>query len=350
MKRKNLIAKTKIHKNLLKHLNKRNYKNIYSKFEIFLNKYKVNSFVVAVSGGVDSLALVFLAKCYQLKKGSKIFFVHIDHSLRQSSSKEADFLNKNLKRFDIDCKIIKWKKSKKIQGSQANARKFRYKALQKFCKTNKIEHILLAHHIDDFHENFFIRMIRGSGLRGLVSFSDSKSTSNEGITYLRPFLGYSKKILSKITNTIFGFNINDPSNQNPKYLRTRVRNIIKNFNQEGFDRKKFNLTINNLISSNNTINYYVSKNLLENSKLFIFNNNNSIILKSEFFSQPKEVVFRSLSNIILSLNNNYYPTRGKSLIKQIDLINEKNFKKTTIGGCIIERVQNSTIIYGEKLK
>ena len=120
------------------------------------------------------------------------------------------------------------KKSKKIQGSQANARKFRYKALQKFCKTNKIEHILLAHHIDDFYENFFIRMIRGSGLRGLVSFSDSKSTSNEGITYLRPFLGYSKKILSKITNTIFGFNINDPSNQNPKYLRTRVRNIIKN--------------------------------------------------------------------------------------------------------------------------
>ena len=69
MKRKNLIAKTKIHKNLLKHLVKRNYKNIYSKFEIFLNKYKVNSFVVAVSGGVDSLALVFLAKCYQLKKG-----------------------------------------------------------------------------------------------------------------------------------------------------------------------------------------------------------------------------------------------------------------------------------------
>ena len=350
MKRKNLIAKTKIHKNLLKHLDKRNYKNIYSKFEIFLNKNKVNSFVVAVSGGVDSLALVFLAKCYQLKKSSKIFFVHIDHSLRQSSSKEADFLNKNLKRFDIDCKIIKWKKSKKIQGSQANARKFRYKALQKFCKTNKIENIILAHHIDDFYENFFIRMIRGSGLRGLVSFSDSKSTSNEGITYLRPFLGYSKKILSKITNTIFGFNINDPSNQNPKYLRTRVRNIIKNFNRVGFDRKKFNLTINNLITSNNTINYYVSKNLLENSKSFIFNNSNSIILKSEFFSHPREVVFRSLSNIILSLNNNYYPTRGKSLIKQIDLINKKNFKKTTIGGCIIERVQNSTMIYAEKLK
>ncbi len=350
MKRKNLIAKTKIHKNLLKHLDKRNYKNIYSKFEIFLNKNNINSFVVAVSGGVDSLALVFLAKCYQLKNSSKIFFVHIDHSLRQSSSEEADFLNKNLKRFDIDCKIIKWKKSKKIQGSQANARKFRYKALQEFCKTNKIENIILAHHLDDLYENFFIRMIRGSGLKGLVSFSDSKSTSNEGITYLRPFLGYSKKILSKITNTIFGFNINDPSNYNPKYLRTRVRNIVKNFNQEGFDRKKFNLTINNLISSNNTINYYVSKNLLENSKSFIFNNSNSIILKSEFFSHPREVVFRSLSNIILSLNNNYYPTRGKSLIKQIDLINNKKFRKTTIGGCIIERVQKSTIIYAEKLK
>ena len=82
----------------------------------------------------------------------------------------------------------------------------------------------------------------------------------------------------------------------------------------------------------------------------IRDSNNSIILKPEFFSQPKEIVFRSLSNIILSLNNKYYPTRGKSLNKQIDLINKKNFKKTTIGGCIIEKVQNSTIIYAEKLK
>ena len=70
---KKFDCKNKIHKNLLKHLNKRNYKNIYSKFEIFLNENKVNSFVVAVSGGVDSLALVFLAKCYQLKKAQKFF-------------------------------------------------------------------------------------------------------------------------------------------------------------------------------------------------------------------------------------------------------------------------------------
>jgi len=193
-------------------------------------------------------------------------------------------------------------------------------------------------------------MIRGSGLKGLVSFSDIKLISNEGITLLRPFLGYSKKILFEITNTIFGFNINDPSNQNPKYLRTRVRNIIRNFNQEGFDRKKLILTVNNLVSSNNTINYYVSKNLLENSRSFISNNKSTIILKSEFFLQPKEVVFRSISKVILTLNNKYYPTRGKSLIKQLDLVNNKNFRKTTIGGCIIERIQNSTIIYSEKLK
>jgi len=113
MKRKNLIAKTKIHKNLLKHLNKKIYKNIYSEFENVLKKNNANSFVVAVSGGTDSLALAYLAKCYQLKNSSKVCFVHIDHSLRPTSSKEANFLHKNLKRFDINCKIIKWKKKKK---------------------------------------------------------------------------------------------------------------------------------------------------------------------------------------------------------------------------------------------
>ena len=159
-------------------------------------------------------------------------------------------------------------------------------------------------------------MVRGSGLKGLVSFSNQQTTSNNGFKYFRPFLNYTKNDLSKIANNIFGFSINDPSNKDQKYLRTRIRFMIESLKKDGFDKKKFDLTLNNLISSNETINFYVKKNLLNNSKLIKSNKKIIFLLNRDFFNQPTEIVFRSFSNILKSLSKKYYPSRGKSLVKK----------------------------------
>ena len=64
--------------------------SIYSNFKSYIEKYiKKQNFLVAVSGGPDSLALTALSKIYLSKKQSKIFFVLIDHGIRSNSSKEA---------------------------------------------------------------------------------------------------------------------------------------------------------------------------------------------------------------------------------------------------------------------
>tara|TARA_B100000989_G_scaffold297795_2_gene284729 strand:- start:2155 stop:3207 length:1053 start_codon:yes stop_codon:yes gene_type:complete len=350
MKRKNLSAINKNRKNILRHLKLKNYKSMYNEFESFMLKRKVNSFLVAVSGGKDSLALTYFAKCFQIHKKSKVFYAHIDHGLRKNSSKEAYMIKKNLKKLDIEVEIIKWKKSNNLKCTQGNARLHRYKLLEKICNKKKINSILLGHHQDDLSENFFIRMVRGSGLKGLVSFSNQETTSNNGFKYFRPFLNYTKNDLSKIANNIFGFSINDPSNKDQKYLRTRIRFMIESLKKDGFDKKKFDLTLNNLISSNETINFYVKKNLLNNSKLIKSNKKIIFLLNRDFFNQPTEIVFRSFSNILKSLSKKYYPSRGKSLVKKIQDINDGFYKKTTIGGCVIERAANSTLIYQENIK
>ena len=68
MKKRNLSAKKKIHNFYLEKLKNPRIKRIYSEFEKNLRKYNLSKFSIAVSGGVDSMALAFLAKCHSIKK------------------------------------------------------------------------------------------------------------------------------------------------------------------------------------------------------------------------------------------------------------------------------------------
>ena len=96
MSLKNSSVKIKIPKLLQKKLNNKKVNKIYKRFERSININE--SFGVAVSGGPDSLALVFLAKIYALKKGLKAFFFIVDHKLRSESTKEALKVKKNIKK------------------------------------------------------------------------------------------------------------------------------------------------------------------------------------------------------------------------------------------------------------
>ena len=75
--------------------------------------------------------------------------------------------------------------------------------------------------------------------------------------------------------------------------------MIKGLQNDGFDKNKFLLTIKNLTDSNETIKFYVAQNLKDNS--YIYKDKSKIILNKEFFNQPHEVTFRSLTEIIKSL-------------------------------------------------
>ena len=106
------------------------------------------------------------------------------------------------------------------------------------------------------------------------------------------------------------------------------------------------ITIKNLKLSNDVINFYVNKNLKNNT--FFLSKKNKLILNSNFFDQPYEVIFRSLSDSIKTIGDKYYPVRGKKLDKIIKEIQNKLVAKVTLGGCIIEKVNQTVIISKEK--
>ena len=111
------------------------------------------------------------------------------------------------------------------------------------------------------------------------------------------------------------------------------------------DKDKFNLTIKNLKFANDSIKYFVKQNLKSNST--ISNNNKFIILNKDFFNQPEEIVFRSFTEVIKIVGKRYYPVRGKKVNKLINQIENNNSFKTTLGNCLIKKVNNSIILLKE---
>ena len=341
MSLRNLNVAIKIPKLFRDRLKNKKIKQIYNRFSRSLKIDK--NFIVGVSGGPDSLALAFLSKIYSIEKNLIAKFFIVDHKLRSTSTKEAKNVKKLLKKFSISAEILTWNGKKPTSNIQSLARKKRYELLISRCKNLEINNILLAHHQDDLFENFFIRIVRGSGLRGLISL-DKKSKINK-VDILRPLLEFKKEDLLFISKNVFNFHINDPSNNDDKFQRIRIRKLLSKLKEEGLDRNKFINTIKNLKHSDDTIKFYVENNLQKNS--FYSEKKNEMILNSEFFTQPSEVVFRSFSSVIKFIGQNYYSARGKKLENIILQIKKDTLFKATLGGCIIKKVKQTILITKE---
>ena len=341
MSRKNLSVKIKIPKLLNSKLKNRRISKIYKKFEKTLDINE--NFIVAVSGGPDSLALAFLCKIYAVKKELVSKFFIVDHKLRNNSTKEAKLVKKTLNKLLIKAEILTWHGKKPLINIQAAARKKRYELLLDQSKKLKINNLILGHHLDDLFENFFIRIIRGSGLKGLISLN-KQSKINE-INLFRPLLNQKKDELIFLSKYVYNFFVEDPSNKDEKYLRIKIRNLLKELQNNGLDKKKFLLTINNLKYSDEVIKFYLKENIKKN--VYFSKNKNQIIINNDFFRQPEEIIFRSFSDLINKIGKKYYSVRGKKLDRIIKKIKSNDMSKLTIGGCIIEKVNQSVILSKE---
>jgi len=315
---------------------------IYSSFKKKLNLFKKKLFLIAVSGGPDSLALTALAKAYSYENKCKIYYVLVDHNLRKNSSDEAKSVKGLLKKYQITLNILK---NKKIITSniQSEARKVRYNLLINFCKKKKIKTILTAHNLEDQVETFFIRLSRGSGLQGLSSMKQIYKI-DDNINLIRPLLNFKKNQLIKISKITFGKYFKDPTNKNTKYLRTRIRNLKTSLETSGINYDKIFQSIKNLASSRDTLDYYFKKIYKD---IIVKRNDKIFIDLKKFNNINQEMKVMVLKKIIKDFTNSYYAARSKKIINLIDQIKAKKNAKFTLGGCIILREKKHIIFEKE---
>ena len=317
--------------------------NIYQNFEKDLNKLRTKTFLVAVSGGPDSLALAALTKIYSSKNIKKFYYALINHNIRSNSLSEAKQVKILLKKFGIRLEVINNKKkiTKNIQGE---ARKIRYDNLINFCKKKNIKTIITAHNLEDQVETFFIRLSRGSGLTGLSSMK-THTKINKDIYLFRPLLGTKKKYLIKISKIVFKKYFKDPSNLDKKYLRSKIRNLKHPLKKSGIEYDQIIRSIKNLAASKATIDEYVKKLLKE---IVTKSGNELIIDLKKFKSINHDIKISIINYAIKKIKKNYYNPRSKKVINLIKNIESKNFKKSTLGGCVFSKKKDFLSLKIEK--
>ena len=318
--------------------------NICQKVKSILKKYKNNNtFVVAVSGGSDSLALVSIIKNLMQENKYKFFFAIVDHNLRKNSAAEALSVKRLLSKYDINLTILKNKK-KIDKNIQKNAREIRYNLLEKFCKKKKAKSLIVAHHQDDQVETFLMRLSRGSGVEGLSSMNEI-ATLKQGTSLIRPLLDFKKNELISITKHTFNKFFKDPSNKNRKFLRTNIREVKKNLEKKGIDIEKIVRSIKNIASTKDAINFYVERSI---KKYITFKGKLTILNLEKFRQEPKEIKFKIVNKIIKKTTNSYYPPRSKKVLNLIDGFQRNRIKKLTLGGCIFERKNRFLFVSKER--
>ena len=318
--------------------------HIFQNFTRKLDNLKKKKYLIAVSGGPDSLALVALTKAYTFYKKTKFYYVLVDHNIRKNSNQEANKVKRLLKKHKVNLTILLNKK-KITKNIQAEARDMRYEILFDYCKRKKITVLLTGHNLEDQVETFFIRLSRGSGLRGLSAMRKLRKINNQLVIF-RPLLDIKKKFLIKISKNVFGEYIKDPSNKNSNFLRTKVRNLKRPLENSGIKYEQIYRSIHNLSLSKSTLDDYLNKIFKE---LIIKNKKEISINYKKYTELNNETKIALLNESIKRLQKNYYDLRSKKVENLIKSINKKDFKKTTLGGCIFFKKGDNLCIRDEKL-
>ena len=317
---------------------------VFQNFKLKLDKLNKKNYLVAVSGGPDSLALVALSKAYMFHTKSKFHFVLIDHKIRKNSGLEAKKVQNLLKKKKINLKVLNNKKII-VKNIQAEARNSRYKILINYCNKNRIQILLTAHNLEDQVETFLMRLSRGSGLKGLSAMKPL-SNINTKVKLFRPLLDVKKSFLIKISKNIFGTYINDPSNKDLKFLRTKVRNLKIPLEKSGIKYEQIFRSIQNLTFSKNTLENYLNT-IFE--KIIKKKNNEISINYKKYDELSDDIKLALINRSIKLLKNNYYDLRSKKVVNLIESLKKKDFKKSTLGGCFFFKKDKNLCLKVEKI-
>ena len=168
--------------------------------------------------------------------------------------------------------------------------------------------------------------------------------SNQVILF-RPLLDTQKQFLIRISKTIFGKYFKDPSNKNQKYLRTKVRNLKIPLEKSGIKYEKIFKSIQNLSQSKTTLDGYLSKIFKE----FIKKSNSKIFINFKKYKDLNiDIKIAVINHSIKQLKSNYYDLRSKKVENLISNLEKKNFKNSTLGGCIFFKKDEYLCLKAEK--
>ena len=157
----------------------------------------------------------------------------VDHGLRAESADEAKAVAALCARLRVGHRVLQWKGVKPASRLQERAREARYRLLVDHAKAIGADALMTAHHADDQAETVLFRLLRGSGVAGLRGMD--LMTARDGMTIARPLISLKKRDLIAFAHARGAPFVDDPSNTDPRFARTRLRSLLVRMGEEGLD-------------------------------------------------------------------------------------------------------------------
>lgn len=191
--------------------------------QIFSKLGGLRHVALAVSGGSDSMAMLRMVHEWTsaLKQPPKLIVLTVDHGLRDAAADEAKQVAQWCAVLEIPHHILKWQHDGVKSGIQAKARAARYDLMSEWCAAHDVWVLLTAHTVDDQAETVAMRQARTDSLHSIAGIWPEREW--KGIQVQRPLLKMRRLDLQSYLREIGQDWIDDPSNEDPKFERVRVR-------------------------------------------------------------------------------------------------------------------------------
>lgn len=309
---------------------------------LFGNKTRAirNSVALAVSGGSDSIALLYLMFDWAKSTKIKLVVFSVDHGLRVNSVNDIEFVRSEARKLGLEFYDLKWQHQGIKTGIQEKARQARYQLMTDKCKQLDITCLMTAHHADDLLENYLIRKKKKASLLGL-SFSDNYFFND--VEIIRPLLKYHKADLLdylKANNITW---IEDESNKSDRYERNRIRKEI----EESGVKKRHDLYCEMLRANEQAkkVNDELVKSIAE--AVEIYQQGFAIIDLVKFNQMIIDVQVHMINYITTIIGGNNDMPRYRSIGKLLEKIRVGEKIASSIHGCIIKKVNQNLLIFRE---
>jgi tRNA(Ile)-lysidine synthase len=216
---------------------------------LFADLVSESALLLAVSGGADSAALLYLLARWRKrhKSSPQLHAVTIDHGLRPQSRREASTVKRLAAQLGVMHRTMRWTGEKPATGLQEKARAERYRLLLAAAGRAGARCVITAHTLDDQAETVLFRLARGSGLAGIgamarvsrAGFHAPVMRNAKGSPALvRPLLGIAKARLVATLRAAGVAHVEDPSNDDPRFARVRWRKLAPVLAAEGLTAER----------------------------------------------------------------------------------------------------------------
>lgn len=287
---------------------------------------------VACSGGPDSMALVWLAGRWAKDRHIALTALIVDHALRPESGAEAALTAKRLTACGIRPRILTRAGPPVTRNKQAEARAARYRLLASACAEEGIDHLLLAHHLDDQAETFLLRLARGSGVEGLAAMAPRRDPP-DGPALLRPLLNVPKARLAACLLHAGLEAVHDPSNQDPSFARVRMRGLLPQLAGEGLTPERLAATAKRMAEAAEVLDE-AARGLATRSLEF-HEEGYALLAPDGLASAPRATRLRLIGRLLQTIGGGEYSPRLEG-IERLDRDLASPFTPRTLAGCRLQ--------------